>query len=386
MISGARQVGKTTMLRHLADGTARTYVSLDDIAARELATQDPALFFQTYTPPILIDEVQYAPQLFPYIKMMADASDEPGAFWLTGSQYYSAMRHVQESLAGRIGLLEMLPLSQAEILGSESFEPPDFTFSDWRARENLRPAQDAARIFEHIWRGGMPGVQQANAEIRNTFFESYISSYLLRDVALLGNVQQMRAFQTFLVALAALTGQQLNYATVAESAGISQPTAKQWIKLLEGLGVVYLLPAFSSNTLKRLVRTPKLYFRDTGLASYLAGWPTPLTLQNGPSSGAFLENYVVMEFVKTYSYAPVQADLSYYRNKDGKEIDLIISQDRILHPIEVKKSASPDRREVRKFSVLDDAHFDRGPGGVVSLLDRVSPAMGEDSMIPAGLL
>lgn len=386
LLTGARQVGKTTMLRHLALNTSRTYASLDDIRIRQLAKSDPDLFFQMYPPPVLIDEVQYAPELFPYIKLMADSAEERGLFWLTGSQHYTAIRAVQESLAGRIAILEMLGLSQAERHGTLLPDPPDYGFVNWQQRMQQISLPSAPQIYEYIWRGGLPEAQQVSPEARDTLLHSYVQSYLMRDVAELGGVRDLVAFQKLLTAAASLVGQQLSYASLAATAGISQPTAKAWVHLLEGLGILYLLPAFSTNVLKRLVKTPKLYFTDTGLAAWLAGWPTPDTLMNGAASGAFLENYVVTEFLKTYSYAPVKANLSYYRDKDGREIDLIVEQDRVLHPFEIKRTGNPDRRDTRRFSVLDRGDFKRGPGGIICLSSNVYPATAMDSMIPVGLL
>lgn len=387
LLTGARQTGKTTMLRHLAEGTGRTYVSLDTVANRRLATSDPDLFFQMYPPPILIDEVQYAPQLFPYIKALADASEDRGQFWLTGSQHYAAMRSVQESLAGRVGLLEMLPLSQAELARAPDIGPPSYTLDAWKNRAGRLPASSAPAVFERIWRGGMPDVQHMDREEQSAFFEAYVGTYLMRDVMELGGVRETTLFLSFLTALAALTGQQLNYATLAEATGISQPKAKQWVRILEGLGIIWLLPAFSTNALKRLVRTPKLYFNDTGLAAFLVQWPTPATLQRGPSSGAFLENFVVQEMRKLYLASPEAARFSYYRNKDGKEIDLIVDVDRVLHPIEIKQAATPNKREAAKFSVLDAVPgYRRGRGGIICLSERVLPITQNDDVIPASIL
>ena len=310
MLTGARQVGKTTVLRHLAQNTSRTYATLDDLRTRHLAKTDPDLFFQMYPPPVLIDELQYAPELFPYIKILADASEERGLFWLTGSQHYLAMRAVQESLAGRIAILEMMGLSQTELRGTVSSEPPTYDFSNLQQRMQGAALPGAPQIDEHIWRGGLPDAQDLEPEARETLLQSYAQSCLMRDVAALGGVEDLGAFEKMLTAAASLVGKQLNYATLAAAAGISQPTAKTWIHVLEGLGIVYLLPAFSGNALKRLVKTPKLYFKDTGLAAWLAGRPTPELLINGAASSAFLENYVIAEFLKAYSYAQCSANLS----------------------------------------------------------------------------
>ena len=295
LVTGARQVGKTTMLKHLAEGTDRTYVSLDDLMIRDLAQSDPALFFQTYKPPILIDEVQHAPQLFEQIKLMCEKIEEPGQFWLTGSQQYHMMKHVRETLAGRIGILELYSLSQREKRGALSLPSLDFSLETLQNRQKMLPPNDITEVFEHIWRGGMPQVLKADEEMRQEYYSSYVDTYLMRDVAELGGVINSGKFMKFLRACAALTAEQVNYATLAQTADISQPTAKEWIKLLEGLGVIYLLPPYSNNELKRLVRTPKLYFCDTGLCAYLFMRLTRDTLMNGAASGHFFENYVVIE-------------------------------------------------------------------------------------------
>lgn len=386
LLSGARQVGKTTMLRHLATNTGRQFVSLDDPTDRLMAQEDPHAFFQIYPPPVLIDEIQYAPQLFPMIKVLADASEKRGQFWMTGSQHYLTMKGVQESLAGRIGLLEMESLSLLEVEQAATELPPDFTLGNWLKKSGRLPLLAAPEVFSRIWIGGMPAVQGATKEQRDLFFRSYIDSYLLRDVTELGNVQRLADFRTFLAATAALVGQQVNYSTLAEVSSIDQTTAKSWLHLLAGLGIVRLLAPYTSNALKRLARTPKLYFSDTGLAAYLCGWPNPETLMRGPTSGAFFENHVVLEFIKLYGASEETARFSYFRDHNAKEIDLLIDVNGITHPIEIKQSASPDRRQVRKFDVLSKTASQRGPGGIVCLSQKVYPLAEKEYAIPVSLI
>ena len=285
LVTGARQVGKTTMLKKLADGTDRTYVSLDDIMARELAQSDPALFFQKYKPPVIIDEVQYAPQLFERIKVICDSSEEYGQFWLTGSQQYDMMKNVHETLAGRIGILSLYSLSQREKSGIIFDEPLDFSFEELCKRQNKTNPNNISDVFEHIWRGGMPRVQQADEEMRQEYFNSYVDTYLMRDVAEAGGVTDSARFLKMLRTCAALTAEQVNYSNLAQSADISEPTAKEWVQLLQGLGIIYLLHPYSNNELKRLTKTPKLYFCDTGLCAFLSMWLTKDTLMNGAASG-----------------------------------------------------------------------------------------------------
>lgn len=386
LVTGARQVGKTTMLRHLAEGTNRTYVTLDDLMARELAQTDPVLFFQTYKPPVLIDEVQHAPQLFERIKLMSDNTEETGQFWLTGSQQYSMMKHVRETLAGRIGILNLYSLSQREKKGVLFDKPLDFSFESLLERQKKLPPNDITDVFEHIWRGGMPQVQTADEEMRQEYFSSYIDTYLMRDVAEAGGITDSAKFMKLLRTCAALTAEQVNYSTLAVAADISEPTAKDWVRILEGLGIVYLLQPYSHNELKRLVKTPKLYFCDTGLCAYLSMWLTRDTLMNGAASGHYYENYVVTELLKNYSYGKAKANLCYYRDSNAKEIDVFVEMNGSVHPLEIKKSASPDRKEVKKYEILDKASIPRGSGGIVCMCEKAVPIDEKNSFIPGNLI
>ncbi len=386
LVTGARQVGKTTMLKYLARDTNRTYVSLDDLMARELAQNDPALFFQSYKPPILIDEVQHAPQLFERIKLLCEDMKETGQFWLTGSQQYSMMKHVRETLAGRIGILELYSLSQREKDGIFFDEPLDFSFDNLRERQSALPKNDIINVFEHIWRGGMPQVQAANEEMRQEYYNSYIDTYLMRDAAMVGGITNAAKFMKLLKACAALTAEQVSYANLAAAADISEPTAKDWVRLLEGLGIVYLLQPYSNNELKRLLKAPKLYFCDTGLCAYLSMWPTRDTLMNGAASGHYFENYVVAELLKNYAYGKIKANLSYYRDSNAKEIDVFVEMNGFIHPLEIKKSASPDRKEVKKYELIDKASIPRGSGGIVCMCDSPVPIDGKNSFIPCNLI
>ena len=385
LVTGARQVGKTTMLKHLA-GDDRTYVSMDNAAARDLAKSDPVLFFQTYRPPVLIDEVQKAPELFEQIKIICDESNETGLIWLTGSQQYSMMKNVRESLAGRIGILELYSLSAREKAGVAFEEELDFSFDALQDRQRKLPKNNVIDVFNHIWEGGMPQIIGADDELRQDYFESYIETYLMRDVVEAGGITDAVRFRRFLVACAALVSEQLNYTTLAEAADIAQSTAKEWLKVLEGLRIVYLLPPYSNNELKRLSKTPKLYFCDTGLCAYLSMWLSPQTLLNGAASGHYYENYVVMELVKNYAYAKSKVNITYYRDSNAKEIDVFVEENNVIHPLEIKKSASPDRREVKKYSVLDKALLNRGKGGIICMCEEPLPIDADNCFIPSNLI
>ncbi|MEE3453882.1 ATP-binding protein [Dialister sp.] len=383
LLTGARQVGKTTMLQHLAKGTGRRYVSMDRADYRDLAERDPVLFFQTFPPPLLIDEIQKAPKLLEQIKIMADESEEKGQFWLTGSQHFSMMRRVQETLAGRVGILHLYPFSQAEIEGRLPVEIPDFSISSLREKSAGKKPPLTEEIFRRIWTGGMPQVQETDEELRSLYFSSYIETYLFRDIMEMGEIRDTVRFMKFLRASAALTGQQVNYATLAEASDISQPTAKNWLQLLSGLGIIYLLQPYFNNELKRLVKSPKLYFCDTGLCAFLSFWPTPETLMAGAASGHYYENYVLMELIRNFSASPQKAEFSYYRDSRKNEIDIIIETGGELHPLEIKKSASPDSREIRKFKLLENPIIPTGSGGILCMAPEPLPLDEKNAIIPS---
>ena len=386
LITGARQVGKTTILKHLAEGQKRTYVSMDNTMARTLAKSDPVLFFQTYKPPIIIDEIQKAPELFEQIKIMCDESEERGLFWLTGSQQYNMMKNVRETLAGRIGILELYSLSKNEVDGIRFPNEMDFSLACLQQRQACTGKNDVVDVFDHIWRGGMPDAIYADAEQRQEYYNSYIETYLMRDVSEEGGITDSVRFRKFLNACAALVAEQVNYKTLAEAAEISQPTAKDWLRLLQGLGIIYLLQPFANNELKRLAKTPKLYFCDTGLCAYLSMWLTRDTLMNGAASGHYFENYVIIELVKNFSYSSVKANLTYYRDSNAQEIDVMVEENGLIHPLEIKKSANPDRREIKKYEIIDKTNLERGSGGIICMCEEVIPIDGKNCFIPCNLI
>ena len=386
LVTGARQVGKTTMLRHLSDGTGRKYVSMDDSRVRALAQSDPVLFFQTYKPPILIDEVQKAPELFEQIKIICDNTEETGLIWLTGSQQFNMMKNIRETLAGRIGILNLYGFSSHEKHGITFENGLDFSFEALTKRQEKLPKNDVVETFREIWEGGMPQVQGVDDELRQEYFNSYVDTYLMRDIAEAGGITDAVRFWKFLRGCAALVAEQVNYATLAESADISEPTAKEWLRILEGLGIVYLLAPYSNNAMKRLSKTPKLYFCDTGLCAYLSMWLTPDVLMLGAASGHYFENHVVMELVKSYAYAGAKTNLTYYRDAGSNEIDVFIEENNTVHPLEIKKSANPDRREIKKFSLLDKAQLVRGNGGIVCMCEAPTPIDSENCFIPSNLI
>ncbi|HJB14808.1 MAG TPA: ATP-binding protein [Candidatus Blautia excrementipullorum] len=381
LVTGPRQVGKTTMLQKLMEGTDRKYVSLDDLNERSLAKNDPELFLQAHKPPVLIDEVQYAPELFPYIKIYADSHHEPGAFWLTGSQIFQMMRGVQESLAGRAAVLSMTSLAQAELAGA-SMTPLEIDPEALKEREKLRIPADVQGIFERIYRGSMPAIVSGRNTNSQIFYGSYLSTYIERDVKQLSDAIDSLKFLRFMTAAAARCSQMLNVAEIAQDADINQKQAKDWLQILETLGIIFYLHPYSNNLLKRLVKTPKLYFYDTGLVCHLTRWSSPEVLENGAMNGAVLENYVVSEIAKTYLNSGRQPYMYYYRDKDAKEIDVILEHDGILNPIEIKKTSNPGTELTRVFSLLDKASVPRGKGAVVCMKPKVGVIDRDNYIVP----
>ena len=385
LLSGPRQVGKTTMLKKLMEGTERSYVSLDDLQERELARTDPELFLQLHKPPILIDEVQYAPELFPYIKLIVDKEQTKGDFWLTGSEVFSLMRGVQESLAGRVALLSLSSLSQTEVYGGEE---EIFTLDQESlfSRKKGRKSVDASEVFQRIFKGSMPAIVSGGISSTGIFYSSYLSTYIERDVKSLSDTIDSLKFLRFITALAARCSQMLNISELARDAELNQKQVKDWLRILETLGILFYLYPYSNNLLKRLVKTPKVYFYDTGLVAYLTKWSSPETLASGAMSGAILENYVVSEIRKTYLNSGKEAFMYYYRDKDAKEIDLVLEQDGELHPIEIKKSANPASEILRVFPVLDKSSLKRGNGAVICLKTELSAFNKENYIVPVWMI
>lgn len=386
LVIGARQVGKSTMLRHLAEKQDRTVVTMDDDFVRELALNDPRLFFQTYKPPILIDEIQKVPNLLEHIKIMCDESEERGRFWLTGSQRRKIMERSQESLAGRLGILRLYGLSQREKMGVLDPAPLDFSMECLLKRKAGIPDNDIVAVFGHIWKGGFADVQNAAEEMAQAYYQSYIDNYLIADAVNDEGIKDVAGFKRFIRACAALVGNLVNYRTLGEAAGVSEVTAKKWLAVLQDMDVVYLLEPYSNNELQRLVKTPKLYFCDTGLCAYLTRWLTPESLREGAASGHFYENYVVMELVKNYAYARNGALLSFYRDDKAKEIDVFVEENGRIHPLEIKKSANPEKKEIRKFSVIEKTSLIRGSGGIICMFPRPFPIDEGNSLIPGNLI
>jgi predicted AAA+ superfamily ATPase len=384
MLTGARQVGKTTLLRHLADETRR-YVTLDDPLALSLARKDPALFLQRFSGPILIDEIQYAPQLLPYIKMAVDEDRKPGFFWLTGSQQFHMMKNISESLAGRVGILSLMGLSRRELMGRgqghAAFLPDRQLFRKSRTDEAPLTVQE---LYRTIWRGSFPALAREGGMNREQFFGSYVQTYLQRDVRDLAQVGDEMAFLRFLRACAARTGQLLNIADLSRDADVSPVTGKKWLSILKASGLVYLLEPYFASVTKRMIKAPKLYFLDTGLGAYLTEWSSPDTLEAGAMSGPVFETWVMVELLKSWHNNALRSPFYYYRDKDKKEIDLLIIRDGTVYPLECKKTASPNKTDVGHFQLLEKLKMPIGLGGVICLTTQALPLTEKTWSIPVG--
>lgn len=385
MVTGARQVGKTTLLKDLATKN-RNYVTLDDPTLLALARDEPKLFLERFKTPILIDEIQYAPQLLPYIKMDVDNNHKPGQYWLTGSQQFQLMQNVSESLAGRVGILNLLGLSQWEIHNQSKLDLP-FLPGDPNLQKKISkmPALSLENIYQKIWMGSFPAIASTSKADKDLFFSAYVQTYLQRDVRDLAQVGDESAFLRFLRVTAARSGQLLNIADVARDTDVSPNTAKHWLSILQTSGIIYLLEPYHNNLTQRLVKAPKLYYIDTGLCSYLTQWSDSKTLEAGAMSGAILETYIVIEILKSYWHNGLQAPLYFYRDKDKKEIDILIVKDQKIHPVEIKKTGSPSKTAIKNFGVLNK--FEGiSKGAVICLVDTPIPINSNVDAIPIGLI
>ena len=386
LITGPRQVGKTTVLRKLMDEN-REYVTLDDLEERNLAKRDPAMFLQTHSTPIMIDEVQYAPELFSYIKMEIDRGANPGTYWLTGSQAFKLMKLAQESLAGRIAILHMSSLSQHEIYGSGSNIPFSLNLKNLKEREKTNTPADLNDIYSRIWKGTMPGLVSGKFSDRDVFYSSYLQTYIDRDVKEQVQLSDPFLFQDFVRAAACRSGQMLNIHDIAEDVGVSDNTAKRWLQVLEKSDVIFLLRPYSNNLLKRTVKkAPKLYFFDTGLVAYLTKYSSAEILANGAINGAILENYVVTEILKTYHNSAKECPLWYYRDSNSNEIDMVIETDGMLHPLEIKRSVNPGNKLINTFHLLDKASLPRGNGAILCMRPKLSAINSENFIIPIWMI
>lgn len=383
IVTGPRQVGKTTLLKKVKPDIP--YLTLDDPILLRAAAEEPGTFFKASPPPVFVDEIQYAATLFPYIKMSLDQSRKKGQFYLSGSQQFRLMKNVSESLAGRIGIMNLLGLSLREIGGIDFSQPfipaPDY----YEKRKRELSGASWQDVWKMIHSGSLPEMCAGGEDMDwQLFYAAYTKTYIERDVRELTQVEDEVKFINFMTAIASRTGQLLNLASAARDVGISLPTAERWLSVLRTSNIVYLLQPYYNNIAKRAVKTPKLYFLDTGLAAYLTRWNSPEVLQNGAMAGPFFETFVVSEVIKSYYNAGIiDPPLYFYRDKEQNEIDLLIHQDMTLYPVEIKKHADPRREDTDTFRMLDKlSDIRRGPGGVVCMYDRLIPLTGDDMVIP----
>ena len=385
LITGPRQVGKTTVLRQLMDDD-RAYVTLDDLEERSLAKRDPAMFLQLHPTPIMIDEVQYAPELFSYLKIEIDKGAKPGTYWLTGSQAFKLMTLAQESLAGRVAILHMPSLSQHELYGSGKCVPFTLDLDALKQREKTNTPADIAQIYQRIWKGSMPGLASGKFSDRDVFYSSYLQSYIDRDVKDQVQLADPLQFRDFVRAAACRAGQMLNVHDIAQDVGVSDDTAKRWLQVLEKSDIIFYLRPYSNNLLKRTVKTPKLYFFDTGLVAYLTRYSTPEILACGAMNGAILENFVVAELLKSYHNNAKECLLWYYRDSNSNEIDMVMESDGMLHPLEIKRSVNPGSELIAAFKLLDKASLPRGSGAVLCMRPRLSAINSDHYILPIWMI
>ena len=384
MITGSRQVGKTTVFRCCEQ--ERSYVSLDTLENRKLARENPALFLQRFKTPLLIDEIQYAPELLPYIKAIVDEKKEKGAFWITGSQQFQLMKGVSESLAGRVGILNLEGLSLPEINGQPFYDKfiPTQEWIDKRA-ETTKPL-DLKELYQIIWRGSYPALNNDENTDWEDFYGSYVRTYIERDIRDLTDIGDEMQFLKLLTSLAARSGQLLNFSDVARDIEKPVSTVQRWVSLLQTSGLIYLLYPFSKNISNRMTKMPKIYFMDTGLVCYLTKWNSPETLEAGAKSGEILETFVMAEILKSYLHNGRNPNISFYRDKDKKEIDVILEENGMVYPIEIKKKTNPDKGDIKNFGILEKAGLKIGNGAVVCLAQTHLPITNEVNIIPVSYL
>ena len=375
LVTGPRQVGKTTLLtEYLPENMS--YVSLDDKVLRDQAITNPKLFLIEHPWPLLIDEVQYAPELFPYIKMIVDQHRERGMYWLTGSQQIKLMKNVQESLAGRVGIVKLNSLTYSEIIEKENkkiFEPGNIIKSE----KNI----DVFELYEKIFRGGMPELYDVPDMDKRDFFYSYVETYLSKDVKDQLDILDTELFKDFMVSVASRNGEQLNYTNIASEIGISDKTARTWLNILVNSGIVYLLEPFMNTKLKRITHMHKIIFMDSGLCSYLAGWESARDLQLSEKAGHYLETYVISEIIKSYNAVGIEPKISYYRDKEKNEIDLIFEKNNKIYPFEIKKTANPTKTMIKNFEKLEKIKKIE-PGGIICLYDDLIHIDEKNYIIP----
>ena len=387
IVTGPRQAGKTTLIEETIikpeKGKIRQ-ISLDDPILNKAANVDGSRFFMDYPPPVFIDEIQYAPNLFPHIKQIIDREKKQNLFFLSGSQQFPLMKGASESLAGRTGIIDILGLSMREI-DDDSFNEPFYPVKKYFNARIKKPLSiNYDKLWEIIWRGSMPVLYADQAFPHEAFYSAYLRTYIERDVRSIINVGDERKFLSFVRSIAARTASMLNITKLAEDTDVSRTTAERWLSILVSANLVFLLRPFHVNISKREIKTPKVYFLETGLASYLTGWDSPQVLRKGAMDGAFFETFIISEIIKSYINKGIQPPIYYYRDKEQHEIDILIWRNGHLHPLEIKMTASPDNKHISAFNVLDNLPdpYKRGEGGLICCYDDLISMNDTDKVIP----
>ncbi len=367
LVTGPRQIGKTTLLQHVCKDF--NYITFDDPIILTEAVEETNLFLKNNEPPLLIDEVQYAPQIFRYLKMHVDREKKKGSFALTGSQAFELMKGVSETLAGRMAIIELEGLSLREI-HKVSFNKP-FIPNEEYVNERKKELVDYSRLWETIHRGSMPELQDKNMHWER-YYSSYIKTYIEKDVRQIINISDELKFIKFLTALAVRCGELLNVNSIANEVEVSADTIKRWLSILQTSGIIYLLEPYSNNVLKRVVKTPKVYFYDSGLVCYLARWTSAETARTGAQAGNIFENFVVSEILKSHLNAgKTISSIYFYRDRDQREIDVVIEEDGKLYPIEIKMTGNPTKTMGKHFTALDNIpNKERQPGIILCQYDK----------------
>lgn len=373
MVTGARQVGKSTLLKRVMPEGMR-YVTLDDPEMADYANRDPMGFVNEMGVPLCIDEVQYAPGILRVIKIKVDeANQQPGMYWLTGSQRFEMMKGVTESLAGRVAIVDLYSLSQREVCGGTLCHEP---FEPERCRELVQSANmcSLSELFQRIWLGGYPlPVLRPEMNVED-YFRSYVQTYVERDVQALSQVGNQASFIRLMRSAAMRTGQQLVYSDLARDAEVSPKTAASWVSILQASGIISLLEPYHVNTTKRLAKTPKLYFMDTGLCCWLAGWNSAEHLKNSMFAGAILETWVYGQLVRSFANSGKRPFLYYYRDRDGAEVDFIYLMNGCLYPMEVKRSSSPSSADLKAVPrIPTGGRYQIKPGIVFCTAEKTIP-------------
>jgi predicted AAA+ superfamily ATPase len=388
VLTGARQVGKSTMLKEVYKGIR--YISLNRPLLRESAKENPSLFFELYPPPIVVDEIQKAEELFEYIQDIVDQGTAKGQFYLTGSQSMRLMNRVSDSLAGRAGVIKMLGLSARELggMGYRQVFKPVTAHIEGVLKES--PPFNYAAIVARIHKGFFPELYETESDLKDwsDYYSSYFQTYIEKDIKDVLKIQDESAFIKFVRATASLTGQVLNYTTLAEICGKDVGTVKAWLSVMESCGLVYLLEPYYNNFNKRLLKAPKLYFLDTGLACWLLGWNTPEQLANGAMWGHLFESFVFAEILKSYyNDGTIKPPLYYYRDKDKNEIDLLVEDGSVLHPVEIKTASDPSKSMTRAFRCIEGVPEKTvGQGALICMAKEVLPLTKDVWILPVHLI